>query len=553
MYIFKNALKSIWRSRGRNILIAIIALVIAVSACIALSIKESAAKAREDTLSLMNITAQISFDRGSMMQDAMGEGETGEMPEFDRESMKEMLQQNTSLTLEEYQSYAKADSVNDSYYQLSATMNATGELEPIDTMGTFNNSDSDENDAPSNPFGGEMGGGKDGRDFGGMMGAQGDFTVVGYSSDNAMTEFVSGNLKISEGVVFDQNTKENVCIISDELATYNNLEVGSELTLENPNDEEETHTFKIVGIYEGEADSESSFMGGFSTATDSANKIMTSYEALKAICDTSAENAEEVTDENSGLTTTTAISSTLNYTYVLSTAEDFEAFKTEAAELGLSDEYTVSSSDITEYENSLVPLENLSQTATYFLIVVFVIGAIILIVINIFNIRERKYEIGVLTAIGMKKQKVALQFVVEMFVITLAAIIIGAGIGAVGSVPITNALLENQISSNQQSADNMQSGFGRDTQIEGGMMQMPTMPNGGEGGGQQPPSGGFGGFMGNIKDNAASYISEVSYSTNLTVIAQLIGVGIALTLVSSLAAVLFIMRYEPLKILSNRD
>ncbi len=550
MYIFKNALKSIWRSRGRNILIAIIALVIAISACIALSIKESAAKAREDTLNLMNITAQISLDRSAMMQG--NSGDTDQPPEFDRDSMKELLQQSTSLTLDEYKIYADADSVKDSYYQLSATMNATGELEPIDTMGTFNNSNSDENDAPSNPFGGEMGGGKGGRGFGGMMGTQGDFTVVGYSSDLAMTDFTSGKLSISEGVVVDQITKENVCIISDELATYNNLEVGNELTLSNPNNQEETYTFKIIGIYAGDTPASENFMGGFSTATDSANKIMTSYAALKSICDSSAENAEEVTDENSGLTTTTAISNTLNFTYVLSTADDFESFKQQATSLGLSEKYTISSNDITEYENSLVPLENLSQTATYFLIVVFIIGAIILIVINIFNIRERKYEIGVLTAIGMKKHKVATQFIIEMFVITLAAIIIGAAIGAAGSVPITNALLSNQISNNQQTASDMQQGFGRDTEIGGGMMQRPGMPNNENAAQNQPPNN-FGGFMNNIKDNAANYISEVSYSTNLTVIIQLIGVGIALTLISSLAAVLFIMRYEPLKILSNRD
>ena len=83
------------------------------------------------------------------------------------------------------------------------------------------------------------------------------------------------------------------------------------------------------------------------------------------------------------------------------------------------------------------------------------------------------------------------------------------------------------------------------------MMQMP-----GGFGGQKPsdmpkdmPENIFEGFI----QNTGNYITQVSYSTNLNVIGQLILVGIALTLISSLAAVLFIMRYEPLKILSNRD
>ncbi|MBR6502144.1 MAG: ABC transporter permease [Clostridia bacterium] len=556
MYIIKNALRSISRAKGRNILIGIIALAIAVSACVALSIRESAQKAREDTLSLMNITAQISVDRSSMMKGDKGnfDPSSGQRPSFD--SMKEMLQGSSELTLDEYEIYAKAQSVKSTYYSLSATLDATGDLEPIDTKGTFdkgNRGDSATSDESSRPqMPGGFGGGN--FDFKGMMGAQGDFTVVGYSSDEAMTDFISGNKAIVDGVVFDQNTTENNCIISDELATYNNLEVGSEITLANPNNTDETFSFKIVGIYTINATENSNFMGGFSTATDSANQILTSYEALKAICDTSSESAEEVTDENSGLTTSTAVQGSLNYTYVFAKVEDYEAFADEAKALGLDDKYTVSSSDVKEFEDSLVPLENLSTTAGWFLLIVFIIGAVILIVINMFNIRERKYEIGVLTAIGMKKWKVATQFVTELFVITLAAIIIGAGIGAAVSVPVTNTLLEAQIESNQEAQNDREQGFGRNPMGDfGGMTGKPGMPGmpGGDFNMEDLPEdkGGFDGFM----QDASNYLSKVSYSTDLVVIAELIGVGLLLTLISSLASVMFIMRYEPLKILSNRD
>lgn len=550
MYIIKNALRSISRSIGRNILIGIIALVIAISACIALSIRESASKAKEDTLSLMNITAQISVDRQSMMSGMKGE----EDREFDRESMKELLQSGTELALEEYEKYAEAESVKDSYYSLSTSLNASGELEPVDSNGTFSSDESDSSEQSSSnmPNMPDMGGGKG---FMGKMGAQGDFTVIGYSSDNAMTDFTDGNLSIEEGNVFDEGTSENNCIISQELATYNDLIVGDEIILTNPNDEDETFTLKIVGIYSGTASADTSFMGGFSTAGDSANRIMMSYTALKALSDASSESAEEVTDENSGMTSTTAISSSLSFTYVFNDVEAYEAFEAQARELGLDDSFTISSSDITAFEQSLTPLENLSKTASYFLIVVFAIGAVILVVLNIFNIRERKYEIGVLTAIGMKKGKVAIQFVTELFVVTLAAIILGAGIGAVTSVPVTNALLEAQISSNKQANEAVQESFGRDTGAgRGGMMQMPGEASGDtEKPEDVPDMGSFGNMMQGFMSNANDYISEVSYSTNFAVIGQLVLVGIALTLVSSLAAVLFIMRYEPLKILSSGD
>ena len=67
MYIVKNALRCIGRSKGRNILIGIIALVIAISACLGLSIRQAAITAKTSALSSMKVTANISYDRGSMM------------------------------------------------------------------------------------------------------------------------------------------------------------------------------------------------------------------------------------------------------------------------------------------------------------------------------------------------------------------------------------------------------------------------------------------------------------------------------------------------------
>ena len=52
---------------------------------------------------------------------------------------------------------------------------------------------------------------------------------------------------------------------------------------------------------------------------------------------------------------------------------------------------------------------------------------------------------------------------------------------------------------------------------------------------------------------ATEYITEVDSAMNLTVVFQMIGVGLLLTLMAGAASVMFIMRYDPLKILANRD
>ena len=183
------------------------------------------------------------------------------------------------------------------------------------------------------------------------------------------------------------------------------------------------------------------------------------------------------------------------------------------------------------------------------MIVLLIIGGVILVVLNIFNIRERKYEIGVLTAMGMKKWKVAAQFICEILVVTMIAVVIGAGVGAVSSVPVTNALLEGQLQSQNKQQNQMDQNFGRPSDMGGFFGDMPSdmpsdIPN--DVGGEKNP-------FDNMFDGAANYITEVDSAMNLTVVFQMIGVGLLLTFIASAASVLFIMRYDPLKILTNRD
>lgn len=538
MYLVKNAMRSISRSKGRNILIGIIVFVISFSACISLSIREASDTAAKEAMEGLKVTAQISLDREAMMQ----KGE-------DREEKKELLQGTEELSLEELMTYAKADSVDTFYYTVSASVNGES-LEPVDMTGTVQ----DESGGTENTQEQEETGDQGKQMPGGQMGNQGDFTLTGYSSDEAMTSFLDGSSSITDGSVFTEGTADDTCIINSELASYNDLSVGDEIILSNPSQEEETYTLTICGIYETEdtGDSVSGMMGGFMAGADSSNQIYMSYQTLAEILAESESNEETSTDSTTGMTTTTAISSMLNGTYTFASVEDYEAFTEEVRDMGLSEDYTVSSADLTSYEESLQPLENLSKYAGYFLIIVLIIGAIILIVLHIFSIRERKYEIGVFAAIGMKKWKIAIQFLTESLCVTFAALIIGAAAGAATSVPITNQLLEQQIESSVSAGQ--ESRFGREVGEPGGRMsgEMPDQNspqnNSGEeienAEGSQVEKAGF---------SPTTYIDSISSATNFQVVIQMLGIGLLLTLLSGCTALIFIMRYDPLRILSNRD
>lgn len=487
MYIIKNAWRNVCRNIGKNILLGIIAIVIGLSCCLALSIRQAANKQRTAGLDELTISATIGVDRMSMMKQGK---EAQEKPEdFDP---KEMLSNIQSLTLDELLTYAKAESVKSFYYTESLSLNGS-EIEPLT---------SSENQMPDMDKG-----------FGGKEKNSSDFTIIGYSSNEAMTSFVKGSATISNGEMFKEDDT-NTCLISEELAEYNSLKTGDQIKLVNPNDTSDIVTLNIVGIYT--SSETTSGMGPMQS--DPANQIYTNIKTMENIVSTSQKNSSDH-----------ALSAMVSGTYLFENVEAYEAFDAQARALGLSDEYTITSSDLNQYEQSLQPLESLSHYATIFLIVILLIAGLILVVLHIYHIRERKYEIGVLAAIGMNKRKIACQFVLEIFVVTMVSMLIGSGIGACISVPVTNMLLENTSVSQQDTRN----GFGKD---------MPDMKNNEK---QESPQG--------MMAQGKQYVMEISSATDVMVVLQVCGIAVLLVMISSSVAIMSILRYEPLKILSDRE
>ncbi|MCR5214712.1 MAG: ABC transporter permease [Eubacterium sp.] len=562
MYIFKNAMKNISRSLGRNILIGIIVTVIAAASCVALSIRKSSEEARENNMKSLNIVANINVDRAYIMETIQNSG----VNMNDRSAMQEVLKDAQGMTIEEMQEYAKSEYVQDFYYSNMVVVNGNDDLQPLDMNAVTEEETTEEETTeelteetteevtteqqmqpdpsqmqpgmdpsqmqpgmdPSQadvsgdqtqqmPQDQSMQGGmgmQQQQDPSQMLASMADFKITGYSQEKAMEDFVNGVSTITEGQVFEENTENYECIISSELSTYNSLSVGDKITVCNLFDEEETYELEIVGIYKNSNSSTSTSTGN---ANDPANNILTSTNVVDSISAASEEAQEE---ENQ------RISKTVTGSFVFADMNGYDGFASYLQDKE-DGKYVLTSSDVASYEASLVPLENLKSFATAFLLIILAIGAIILVVLNMFNIRERKYEVGVLTAIGMHKAKVAWQFILEIFIVTIVSILIGTGIGAASSVPITNKLLESQVEQEQTSSQQQQSNFGRQQQgqfTKGGDVKGPV-----------------------------NYVDSVSYAVDVVVVLQMVGIGILLSIISSLIAIIFIMRYQPLKILTERD
>ena len=578
MFVVKNAWKSVTRNKGRNILVIIIVTIIATAATIGLSIRQAATTARNTGLENTTVTAQISLDREKLISESRNQSDSSESsdsqssngkPDFD--SMRSALS-DKQLSLTDYQKYANASSaVKSTYYMETTGLSATDDFQPVsDSTSSTNTSDStSSNDMSSSNSSGEsdtsdqagegrpnVGGMGGGKDFGGASMVSGDFSLVGFSSDEAVSNTSNGSFTMVDGKVFGYDkSSDGDAIISKSLADFNALSVGDTISVADPNDTDTTYQLTIVGIYKNSTDSTQQ-MGGpmASNASDPANAIYTSVSTLRSL----GLDADADTDS----------AARLNYTYVFSSKSDYEAFCEDAINAGLNDDYAVSSADVENYESSLVPLNNLSKFALTLLIVVLAVGGVVLVVITLLNVRERKYEIGVLAAIGVNKAKVAAQFTLELLIVTMIGLALGACAGAVASVPVSNQLLASRIEQQQSQQTNQRKQFGRDMQgsADGSGTGAQDSGNANDSSNStdsqnsdsasnqnsaMPGKGGNGpeGMM----DRAVNYASSVNATVNLTVVGQLLLVGLGLTLIAALVAVVFVLRYEPLQILADRS
>lgn len=492
MFILKNAWKNITRNKGRNILIGIIIIVISAATSVTLAIMNSSNTLINSYKNSTDTTATITVNRESM-RDMMKPKEDEDDSSSNKEEMVDIFKEISNISVEDIESYGKSKYVKSYYYSLSVGVNS----EDLEKVTSSTNDDK----------GMQGPGGKE--DFKASNMNSSDFTLIGYSSYSAMNDFINGNYNITSGKMFT-DFSGNYAVINSELAQANDLEVGDTITLEDPNDSDNTIELEITGIYEEVKTTEDNAMSMF---TNSANQIITNATVISKL---------KEADDDLNVTTTP--------TFILTSSKVIDKFSAELTEKGLS-EYLTVSTNLEEVENSTSTISNVRTFATTFLIITLIIGAIVLFIINMINIRERKYEIGVLRTIGMKKSLLSLQFISELLFTTIIGLIVGAIIGSAISMPVSNQLLKNEISSSEQQMENINANFGHDDSNKS-EAKMDFKPNG---------------------VTTVQAFDSIDAAVDITVLVELLGIGVLLTLVSASASMISIQRFQPLQILKERS
>ncbi|MCX7578695.1 ABC transporter permease [Leuconostoc falkenbergense] len=338
---------------------------------------------------------------------------------------------------------------------------------------------------------------------------QGDITISGVSTTAAETNFKSKAYTITSGrgiTSADKNT--NNVVIESELATSNKLKVGDTIKVKTTATTSKTYEMKIVGIYKAKTTSGSSSQGGPGQQSDPANTIFSSYTFAGTV--------------NGDSTTVTSVVYTL-------TDSSKEAAFTKAAKKLVSSSFILTSSSET-YALLMKPMKNVQSFANKIVWVVGIAGTIILALITVLMIRERRHEIGVLMSLGESKVKIVLQLFSELFAILVVSLVIAGVAGNFVGNAVGKQLVSQQTTATQTTTAG--AGFG-----------------GGNGGGSGAPTTGQ--TNRNTMSATGSQVQTLKTKLSGSAMAELGGLGLGIIAIAVVAGSTPIFRLKPKKILSN--
>ena len=337
-------------------------------------------------------------------------------------------------------------------------------------------------------------------------------------------DIVNGNATLINGRTFNDTEIANadyVALISDKVAELNNVFVGDVIYLQNTfsiwkedNTVEEVKrdiALEVIGIFTPKVEQSEENNGGWIDYTP-FNRIYVPNGVVHA--------------ENRWMNEQYAIAypdSNVNIdqiyitpTFVLNNPEDVESFRTEAKNL-LPDYYKVTvSSDA--YDSVAGPIKFIGSLSNIILYVAIGATILILSLVVILFLRDRKHELGIYLSLGESKSKVVGQILIEVVSIALIAITLSllSGNSIAESTSQSMMDLRNEITGNTG---------------DGGVIYRDM--------GYYPTNG--------VTEEDVLEAYKIEFSWDYVLI--LYGVGLGTVLLSSIAPMIYILRLKPKKIM----
>lgn len=309
-------------------------------------------------------------------------------------------------------------------------------------------------------------------------------------AENEFDQLFNGTRTLIKG---KSAVNEKEAVISKELAELNHwdLEDTFEANIVNYDTmKQETITLTIVGIYENSASPyNSEEEKGFAQANKNNEILLSLDTVLQAGGDRSVLVDFTIKDPQR----------------INDLGEEFHA-------MGLPQYFDVKVDDAL-YKKSVMPVEGMQSITLTFTLAIIIAGSLILMILSNLAIHERIYEIGILRAMGLKKKKIALGFFYEMLILCSISLILAFTCASGIKEPIANALYQSQTEMNSSTNEDL-----------------------------------------SIDIYAANTTFEkIEVSLDFDTISWILIISLLLTISSSIIGIHHAYRFEPLKILSERN
>ncbi|MBC1805529.1 ABC transporter permease [Listeria sp. FSL L7-0993] len=498
MNFFKRAWLSMKARKGRSVLQLIIFTVVCVLILSGFTIQSAADKASELAREQLGGTVTLTVDREKQMQAMREEASSSESSSTEAKPKFE----SSPIDVSDANDLAKLDHVA-SYNYYSSTQALASGFDPIESSGdTSSSDDSSTTTQTQGPGGGQ----------GGPQMVDADLSISGLLDSATSTDFEAGTSELTSGVAITSADKDkNVAMVEENLAEENDWKVGDSFTVTS-SDGNTKVTLKIVGIYKT-TDAGSDMAQNFSFLNP-YNKVYVPYTVANTIKGSDYKNTVD------------------SAVYTMDDAANISAFEKEAKKVDSIDwdTFKLDAND-TLYQQMIGPIDSVASFSKNVVYIVSIAGALILGLLVMMQVRDRKYEMGVLLAIGEKRGKLIAQFFVEILIVAL----ISFGLAAASSHYVAqlagNQLLEQQNSSTTETS---------------------TTENRGPGGSGQGGPGGFAGSVSNLTKNTEQ-IKELDIQVTLEDMLKMGGIGIGIAFISVLLPAALVLRMNPKTILTKQE
>lgn len=465
MNFVKRAGITLWARKGRSLLLVLTSTVILVFVMAGLIIQNAALTAANNAANAVGSTVSLSANREKIFEQMKASHSSA--------SSTSNSETKPTATVKQVKKIATLPNISSYNITNNAAVNANS-FKAVTTTST------------SNAMGGESN--------------SGDIQVNGVSLTSATSSFADGSAKITSGrgIKASDHGTTNV-VIESELASANKVKIGQTITVKTTADDAKTVKLTVVGIYKAKTATD-----GFQR-NDPSNTIYGSYTLANTINGT--ENVAS------------------NVTFTMAEPAKTSAFVKAAKKYIDTDKLTLTS-DASQYKTAAANMKNVAAFASKIVWLVSIAGILILGLIIILIIRERRREIGILVALGESKPKVVAQLFTELLAILIVALGIATAAGNGVSGVIGKQLVQQQTKQQMQSANGGLPGGGAGQKLSGNM-----------GGGPMGTRGGM------------AKTAELQTAMTPVAVAKLGGVAFLIAVLSVSGAAFSILRMRPKQIL----